>query len=276
MAEFRFIFPVVIHAAAKRGDNVYPYARYRPLPEVATQPPIEPWNFILHTMAGQRTATAEALYNFIAQPANTGEPHVLLGYADIIQAVPFTVRADNNAKANRWQAGSSWRGAVSVETQDNGSLVDPGIAKAPWNDYQVEHLAGLSAFLHLRYGIPIARCATWDGRGIDGHRKFPEWSIYVGKTCPGETRWNQIPTILGLAREIASWSPPPEEPPVRYFTLVNRPGTLWATSDGLLAVRLEQHQVAARGDVVQPIPVLTEAEAAKYVFVAGLPSLSVQ
>jgi hypothetical protein len=210
----QFVDPAVIHAAAARGDDVYPYAEYRPLPEAATQPRIVPWSYILHTMAGPGTTTPDALWRYLNRTDVGGECHLLLGYSTLIQAVPFTVRADNNAKANQWMAGGERRGAVSVETQDNGSTSDPGIAKAPWNAYQVEHLAGTSAFLHLRYGNPLARCTAWDGRGVDGHRKFPEWSIYTGKTCPGETRWNQIPTVLALAAEIAAWTPNPTEAPI--------------------------------------------------------------
>ncbi len=204
---FEHIDPAVIHAAAARGDHVYPLAEYRPLPEAATQRAITPWSFILHTMAGPNTTTPDALWRYLNRTDIGGECHLILGYTSFIQAVPFNVRADNNAQANGWTAGGQYRGAISVETQDNGANTDPGSAKAPWNTYQLEHLAGVSAFLHLRYGIPLERCTAWDGRGVDGHRKFPEWSIYVGKTCPGETRWNQIPTVLTMARQIVAWSP---------------------------------------------------------------------
>jgi hypothetical protein len=207
----QYVDPATIHASAAAGAHTYPLATFKPIPEAATQLTIRPWSFILHTMAGPGTTSPEQLWNYINRSDVGGEPHLLLGYTSFIQAVPFNVRADNNAKANSWTVGTERRGAVSVETQDNGSATDPGIAKAPWNLYQVEHLAGVAAFLNLRYGIPLRRCPAWDSPGVDGHRAHAEWSIYVGKTCPGQTRWNQIPTILTLAAEIVAWTPPIEE-----------------------------------------------------------------
>jgi len=200
----KYIDPEVIRSAALNGADLYPYAEYRPIPEATTQPVIVPWLFMLHTMANPGSVTPGQLWNYINRGDVTGEPHLILGYDTFIQALPFTVRADNNAKANSWYVGNQRVGAVSVETQDNGSNVDPGIAHTPWNDYQVEHLVGVSLFLHLRYGVPFARCPKWDSRGIDGHRAHPEWSIYVGKTCPGQTRWEQIPAIISAAAALAS------------------------------------------------------------------------
>lgn len=63
---------------------------------------------------------------------------------------------------------------------------------------------------------------------------------------------------------------------VDYFILKSQPSTLWASSDGLTAVRLEGHQAQARGDVPAVPRVMPESEAARYVFVNGLPSISVK
>ena len=207
MTVFDHIDPAVIRQAATNGADVYPYAEYRPIPEATTQPPIRPWLFMLHTMAGPRTTTPDQLWAFVNRGDITGESHLILGYDTMIQAVPFTVRADNNYHANSWFVNGERVGAISVETQDNGNNTDPGIANAPWNRYQLEHLAGTAAFLALRYGIPLQRCATWDDQGVDGHRAYPEWSKYVGKTCPGQTRWEQIPLVLAWATEIAGTPP---------------------------------------------------------------------
>lgn len=79
-----------------------------------------------------------------------------------------------------------------------------------------------------------------------------------------------------LSNDIAALT---EEPPVtvRYFNLNNdKPNTLWATSDGLVAVRLEGEQVTARTDIPAIIPVLTEAEGRKYVYLTGAPWLTVR
>jgi hypothetical protein len=235
MTQFRYLNPTVIQNAAKSPTNVYPYAEYRPIGEAITQPSIHPWSFILHTMGGPNTTTPNQLWLYWNRGDVTGEAHLALGYGTLIQALPFTTRADNNAKANRWWVPelNGYVGAVSVETQDNGYNLDPGIAKAPWNQFQMEHLAGISAFLKLRYNVPIARPVTWDGRGIDGHRRFPEWSIYTGKSCPGDARWAQIPTILAWANEIINYQAT-KEPVICYNAKRQRPSN--ANPDGLIGV----------------------------------------
>lgn len=212
MTQFRYLNPSVIQNAAKSPTNVYPYAEYRPIPEASSQPAIHPWSFIFHTMGGPNTTTPNQLWLYWNRGDVGVEAHLALGYGSLVQALPFNVRGDNNTQANRfWIEGVGWVGAISVETQDNGYNLDPGIAKAPWNQFQMEHLAGVSAFLRLRYGIPIARCVTWNGRGIEGHRRFPEWTGSA-RSCPGNTRWAQIPTILAWANEIVSYTPAAKEP----------------------------------------------------------------
>lgn len=70
---------------------------------------------------------------------------------------------------------------------------------------------------------------------------------------------------------------PPEEPvTVSYFKTAADSLTIWATSDGLNATRLEEFTAKARGiDVfaVQPLPA---AEVAKFVYQAGLTAQSVR
>lgn len=266
--------PAVIHAAADRGDHVYPYASYQPITEATTQPTIVPWNFILHTMAGPGSTTPTQLRNYVAREDVNGESHLIYGYTELIQVVPFNVRADNNAQANSWMIGTKRVGAVSVETQDNGSRTDPGIAKAPWNDFQVEHLAGTAAFLNLRYGIPLERCRYWNSPGVDGHRAHAEWSVYVGKTCPGQTRWEQIPHILNLAAQIVAWTPEPQEPdmPAKFFRTPASPSAVWVTTDDVTAVRVTKAMADARIAAGLPFaPVaIDQAEAQRYAYVNSL------
>lgn len=211
MVAFRYVVPELIRMAAQRGDHTYPHANYKPIPEAYGQPVIVPRSLILHTMAGPRSTSPENLWLYMNRGDINGECHVQLGYTSIIQALPFNVRADNNYKANSWTENGVLHGAISVETQDDGS--ETNVEDDPWNTFQLEHLAGIAAFVHLRYGIPLDRVTdVWTDGGVDGHRAWPEWSLYVGKTCPGEKRWTQIPEVLSLAQEIAY--PTPEPAPV--------------------------------------------------------------
>ena len=224
MTEFHHVDPAVIQAAAKRGDHWYPHAQRKPIPEASTQPAIVPWSVIYHTMAGPRSTSPENLWTYINRGDINGECHLILGYSSIIQALPFNVRADNNYKANSWFVGNERRGSLSVEAQDDGANYN--IEDDPWTSFQLEHLAGFSAFAHLRYGIPLDRVeGNWQDAGCDGHRAWPEWSVYTGKTCPGGRRWEQIPDVLALAAEIVDWRPTPPPPPT--------------TGDDMLVIRFD-------------------------------------
>lgn len=233
---FKIIDPLKIQAAARGGSDRYPYAAWMPIPENATQLPIVPWSLILHTEAGPRLTTLEALWAYVNRNDINGEPTFILDMdGRMAQVVECDVRADNNAKANSWIVGGQRRGAVSVETQDFGY---PTLPHTPWTDLQVEQLAGLAAFLHIRYGIDLDRCSTWDDRGVDGHRRFPEWSIYVGKTCPGQVRYTQIDGIISLATHIAYYNQGEEPMPaqVKLITYANGktyPAGHWAAGSAV-------------------------------------------
>jgi hypothetical protein len=202
----RPIEPAVIQAAAAEGSTRYPYAMWMPLPEATTQPKIAPTQFIFHSMAGPNLTTLDALWAYVNRSDISGES-TFIGDLDgrVAQLVDTDTRADNNYKANP-RAGS-------IETQDAGYLADPGIANTPWSDPLLAQLAGIAAFYNLRHNVPLARPFTWDAPGMDGHRAFPEWSVYVGKTCPGQSRFEQISDVLGAAQWIVDWRPPPEPEP---------------------------------------------------------------
>lgn len=198
----RFIDPAVIHAAARDGAHRYPYAVWTPLPETVSQPRIDTTTFVLHSMAGPALTSLEAISRYYMRTDITGEPTWALDLVGrACQYMATDQRADNNAQANRF--------AASVETQDRGAGTLP---VTPWTDAQVAQLAGMAAFLHLAEGVPLRRPDRYNSGGVDGHRAFPEWSIYVGKTCPGDARWDQIPAVIELATTIAAWTPTPEPP----------------------------------------------------------------
>jgi hypothetical protein len=168
----------------------------------------------------------ESLWKYVARDDIHIEPTYILDLdGRMAQLVDAFTKADCQYKANGF--------AASVETQDRGSAT---LASTPWSPEQVEQLAGVAAWMHLhpRIRLPLTPATKWDGTGIGPHRQFPEWSVYQGKTCPGDARVAQIPQILALANEIAystSPEPPtPEESEVRYVVLqaTGRPELLTA------------------------------------------------
>lgn len=223
----RFIDPAVIQEAARAGTHRYPYAEWTPLPETAIQPRIGTTTFVLHSMAAPRLTSLDALTRYYRRDDVTGEPTFALDMdGRACEYMETNQRADNNARANRF--------AASIETQDEGAATLPA---TPWTAPQMAQLAGMTAFLHLAEGVPLERPAAWDAGGVDGHRAFPEWSIYVGKTCPGDARWWQIPEVIELAGEIVAWRPPTPDPPkeddmtrIRLARLTDDPAT--GTNEG--------------------------------------------
>lgn len=173
------------------GPNVH----YEPIPEAFTQEQINPWSIILHSNAGPHKTIWQALWKYVARTDIKIEPHFIGPDSEgvIVQLLPLNVRADCNAKANAWWIpygpGHVRVGAISFETQDNGAAT---LATTPYNPKQFEALVGACAAIGHKYGNPYQSPATWDDRGIGYHCQYPEWSVYVGKTCPGAARIYQM------------------------------------------------------------------------------------
>jgi hypothetical protein len=184
------------------------------IPEAWTQEFIVPWLTILHSNAGPRRTHGSALRDYMARTDINIECHTNVetepdGRGLFRQIMPFNRRADCNSKANAWTADGQRRGAISFETQDNGG---PTLANTPWTGGQLVAIIHASAALNEAYGIPPHHCSGPFARGIDGHAKFADWSIYVGKTCPGAARFAQIPYIHAeVAAMIAGPTPEPIE-----------------------------------------------------------------
>jgi hypothetical protein len=105
---------------------------------------------------------------------------------------------------------------------------------------------------------------------ILGHRDNPAHPGATG--CPGDYLEAELPTIRRYVTELLE-----EEPvAVQYFKTAPDSLTIWATSDGLNAVRLEEFTVKARGIDVFAVAALPAGEAAKFVYQAGLTSQSVK
>lgn len=106
---------------------------------------------------------------------------------------------------------------------------------------------------------------------IRGHRDNP---AHPGATaCPGDYLQAELPTIRQLVTDYY------EEPDmtVQYFKVPGvNPLTVWATSDGLTAVRLEPATATARSVDPAKVPTVTQAEADRFVFVFGAPAVSIK
>lgn len=202
--------PKVIHESAERGDWLFPYAYWKPLPENDTQSSIQPTQFIMHTEASGGKASNSASWNYWARADVVSEAHFLLAMdpateplGGIWQAMNVFKKADNNVKANVR--------AVSIETQDLGGAT---VNTTPWTEYQLDMLAGLLAWLHLnvKINLPIQLCTRWDAPGYAPHNLFPnDWSTSA-HSCPGVARTKQIPDIVNRAWAIVNWTP--AQPPV--------------------------------------------------------------
>lgn len=182
------------------------------LPEATTSPVIAPWSVIRHTQSGSPLTRWEQLRTYWARKEIVIEAHCIVEMSGLlVQVMPFTRRADCNAKANSWYEGGQLRGAISYETQDLGGAT---VNTTPWTEAQLETIAQLDAALADKYKIPVRRPLAWNDRGMDGHYRFKEWSIYTGKTCPGYARRDQFPRLEARVLELLLPEPVPQKPDV--------------------------------------------------------------
>ncbi len=239
------------------------------LPEAESQERIVPWSLILHSNAGPRKTHGSDLQRYMARQDIKIECHANVetepdGRGLFRQFMPFTVRADCNASANAWTAGGQRRGAISFETQDEGAGTLP---QTLWTPGQFEAISHASAALNVAYDIPPVHTPTWDGRGIDGHAKFREWSIYVGKTCPGAARFDQIPLIHARVVELLT----EEDEDVKFLISDKRwPYATWL-SDGVSKTWVDNGNSVPFIRVRKPFEVQTDSndEIASYGPVVG-------
>lgn len=172
------------------------------LPESSTQERITPASVILHSNAAPHRTRWRDLFRYLLRMDITIEPHFQLRLdGALVQMIPVFVRADCNYKANAWWSGGKRYGAVSFETQDRGAGT---LATTPWNRAMVRSLSHVIAALAAdeRTIIETKACAGPYDNGIGYHSQFSDWSVYVGKTCPGAARINQVPGIIATAAEI--------------------------------------------------------------------------
>lgn len=129
---------------------------------------------------------------------------------------------------------------------------------------EVEAIAGAIVYM-IRQGWVAYPCT------IRGHRDNPAHPNATA--CPGDYLQAELPRIRQLVEDYQKKEP---DMTVSYFRLAGpNPLTIWATSDWLIAVRLDPEQAAARG-LPASIPILADNEAVKLSFISGLPNLSVK
>jgi hypothetical protein len=184
------------------------------LPEDATQVTIIPWSIINHTESSGRSVPWWQVWNWWNRTDVDTEPHVVVDLdGHVNQNIRFTRRADNNYKANSWIGSDGRRyGALSNETQDLGSAT---VNETPWSPKQFESIAQVWAAAAVKYGIPLQRITGGPyARGIDGHYRYKEWSIYTGKTCPGYARRDQLDPLIWRIYEIITVPDSPKTPTI--------------------------------------------------------------
>lgn len=172
------------------------------LPESSTQERIIPASVILHSNAAPHRTKWRDLFRYLLRLDVTIECHFQLrGDGALVQMIPVFVRADCNYKANAWWSGGRRYGAISFESQDKGAGT---LAHTPWSKAAHRTLTHVLAALAMdeRTIIETKACAGPFDNGIGYHSQFAEWSVYVGKTCPGAARINQVPGIIAMAAEI--------------------------------------------------------------------------
>ena len=182
-----------------------PEARWRPLPENSTQPPIRATQLILHTAVDAPGPTD--LYRYFARADVSLEAHFWVPYVGQLEQHIDTDRsADANYKANRRADGT---GAISVETEDDGSP-----AQRPWTEKQLRDLVAVGVWACRTHGIPARRCRSHTDPGIGYHSMWgapSPWTNAAGKTCPGPARIAQVDQVIARVAAQLNTPPPVQE-----------------------------------------------------------------
>lgn len=190
---------------------LYPPAVKKLIAPGVNDPRITARAVILHVAATE----AGSLFNYFNGPSNGIESHFYVTRTGGVEQYRDTAfQADANRDANAF--------AISIETQ--------GMAAGEWTPEQLASLRALIRWCHAVHGIPIVRCATWDGSGVGYHSQFTQWAG-DGRTCPGPDRIRQIPALIASAA--ASGSPAPTPP-------ATPPGGLTVADINTLTAQLDQ------------------------------------
>lgn len=189
------------------------------LPQDASQAKVIAWSGINHTQAGNNKTFWTNLQSWWRRPEAGGtEAHVVTEMDGLlVQFMRLTRRADCNFKANGWyQPDVGYVGAISIEHQDSGWGPGKPNGSQDWPPPQFETTCQFWAAVCVWADIPVQDVVPdWNDRGISYHSKHDEWSKYVGKTCPGWARINQMDAMRIRISQIidGSYLPPNPLPP---------------------------------------------------------------
>jgi hypothetical protein len=166
------------------------------LPQDATQAKVKAWSGINHTQAGTNKTFWQNLKRWWERPEAGGtEAHVITELDGLlVQLMRLTRRADCNFKANGWyETDVGYVGAVSIEHQDNGWGPGNPNGAQDWPPPQFETTCQFWAAVCVWAKIPVQDVLPdWNDRGISYHSRHEEWSKFVGKSCPGWARIDQM------------------------------------------------------------------------------------
>ena len=234
------------------------------------------WLIVLHTTEGSEgDNSAEALASLLTQPGDRQGTNGMYGASynyvtdndRVLPAVPENIVSYSAPPANDFGIHIVLPGKAS---QTREQWLDTVSRK------YIRQAASVMVDISKRTDIPLTRLTVQQMLAKKpGYCDHDDVSDAWHKTTHYDLGEN-FPWDV-LAADIAALLDQ-EDPTVRYFRLKEQPTTLWGTTDGLLAVRLEAYQVAARGDVPpgDQVPLMSKAEADKMVFISGFTNESVK
>lgn len=156
---------------------LYPKAIQKPIKPGPTDPRITPRVLIFHVAVSE----APSLHDYFNGPSGGVESHFYVRRDGTVEQYRDTAwQADANTDANGF--------ALSVETQ--------GMEAGEWTPQQVAALKALTLWCHQTHGIPLTKCATWDGSGVGYHTLFPGRWDKRGASCPGPDRIRQFNNVI--------------------------------------------------------------------------------
>jgi hypothetical protein len=173
------------------------------------------------TWHGEHGSAAMSRYDIVCV-------HTIVGFAPA-HAAHFSTSADgtiHQSRDTKFKSAANLNGnsrIIAIENEDHG----PAFPRWSGSDVpsltpeQVKACAKILAWAHKEHGIPLRLCPdskpgsrglAYHRQGIDGNFgpfKYPGrveggelWSSAFGKVCPGDRRIDQLPAILGMAREM--------------------------------------------------------------------------
>ena len=176
---------------------------WKPLPEANKQPFIIPTIAVAHSIVG----SARSAYNYFRDGTSIESHWIMTWGGETWQCMEADRQADANYKINRWWDGKVWRGALSMETEDDGN---PNTQ--PWSGSQLSRLIEWFRWCNTTFGIPLEVSAAPFAAGIGYHSLHPyHWTNAVGKTCAGTIRNKQFNEIIVPA--LQNRTPPPSKTP---------------------------------------------------------------